>query len=63
MFQLVTVILCGIKTWDDIKIKAFGEENLTWFRKFSGYAHGVLSQDSLAQIVGLVRPDGFPMLP
>ncbi|CAH8222705.1 transposase family protein [Vibrio aestuarianus] len=27
MFQVVTAMLCGMKTWDDIE--AFGEENLT----------------------------------
>ncbi|WP_410175354.1 transposase family protein [Plesiomonas shigelloides] len=52
MFQVVTTMLCGMKTWDDIEV--FGEENLTWFRKFSDYAHGVPSHDTLARIVGLV---------
>lgn len=52
-------MLCGMKTWDDIE--AFGEENLTWFRKFSDYAHGVPSHDTLARIVGLVDPDEFSL--
>ncbi|MDE1311754.1 ISAs1 family transposase [Vibrio aestuarianus] len=59
MFQVVTAMLCGMKTWDDIE--AFGEENLTWFRKFSGYAHGVPSHDTLARIVGLIDPDEFSL--
>ncbi|MGL5430328.1 MAG: transposase family protein, partial [Vibrio sp.] len=57
MFQVVTAMLCGMKTWDDIE--AFGEENLMWFRKFSDYAHGVPSHDTLARIVGLVDPEEF----
>ncbi|HCN6162829.1 TPA: transposase family protein, partial [Escherichia coli] len=41
--QVVTAMLCGMKTWDEIE--GFGEENLTWFRKFSDYSSGVPSHD------------------
>ena len=57
MFQVVTTILCGMKTWDEID--TFGEKNLTWFRKFSDYSHGVPSHDAIARIVSLVDPDEF----
>lgn len=57
MFQVVTAMLCGMKTWDEID--TFGEENLTWFRKFSDYSHGVPSHDTIARIVSLVDPDEF----
>ena len=50
MFQVVTAMLCGMKTWDEIE--AFGEENLEWFRKFSPYLSGIPSQDTTARIVG-----------
>ncbi|MEY8965217.1 transposase family protein [Escherichia coli] len=43
MFQVVTAMLCGMKTWDEIE--GFGEENSTWFRKFSDYSSGVPSHD------------------
>lgn len=59
MFQVVTAMLCGMKTWDEIE--GFGEENLTWFRKFSDYSSGVPSHDTLARIVGLIDPDEFSL--
>ncbi len=59
MFQVVTAMLCGMKTWDEIE--AFGEENLEWFRKFSPYLSGILSQDTTARIVGLVDPEEFSL--
>lgn len=59
MFQVVTAMLCGMKTWDEIE--AFGEENLEWFRKFSPYLSGIPSQDTTARIVGLVDPDEFSL--
>ncbi|WP_342609832.1 ISAs1 family transposase [Vibrio tritonius] len=59
MFQVVTAILSGMKTWDEIE--AFGEENLAWFRTFSGYANGVPSHDTIARIVGLVDPEEFSL--
>jgi hypothetical protein len=48
MFQVVTAMLCGMKTWDEIE--AFGEEDLEWFRKFSPYLSGIPSQDTTAWI-------------
>ncbi|WPC74257.1 ISAs1 family transposase [Vibrio porteresiae] len=57
MFQVVTAMLSGMKTRDEIE--AFGEENMAWFRTFSGYANGVSSHDTIARIVGLVDPEEF----
>ncbi|MEZ9476215.1 ISAs1 family transposase [Vibrio splendidus] len=59
MFQVVTAMLCGMKTWDEIE--AFGEENLEWFSKFSPYLSGIPSQDTTDRIVGLVDPDEFSL--
>ncbi len=59
MFQVMTAMLFGMKTWDEIE--AFGEENLEWFRKFSPYLSGIPSQDTITRIVGLVGPDEFSL--
>ncbi|BEI22400.1 ISAs1 family transposase [Vibrio fluvialis] len=59
MFQVVTAMLCGMKTWDEIE--GFGEENLEWLRKFSPYSSGIPSQDTTARIVGLVDPAEFSL--
>ncbi|WP_375320587.1 ISAs1 family transposase [Aliivibrio logei] len=59
LFQVVTAMLCGMKTWDEIE--AFGEENLEWLKKFSPYLSGIPSQDTTARIVGLVDPDEFSL--
>lgn len=59
MFQVVTAMLCGMKTWDEIE--AFGEDNVEWFRKFSPYLSDILSQAMIARIVGLVGPDEFSL--
>ena len=59
MFQVVTGMLCGMKTWDELE--TFGEENLDWFRKFSPYTSGIPSQDTTARIVGMVDPDEFSL--
>ena len=59
MFQVVTAMLCGMKTWDEIEV--FGEENLEWFRKFSPYSSGIPSQDTTTRIVGLVDPEEFSL--
>lgn len=57
MFHVVTGMLCGFKTWEDIEI--FGEENLDWFRKFSDYSQGVPSHDTIARIIGMIEPEEF----
>ncbi|MBY7834413.1 ISAs1 family transposase [Vibrio fluvialis] len=59
MFQVVTAMLCGMKTW--YEIETFGEENLEWFRKFSDYKYGVPSHDTIARIAGFVDSDEFSL--
>ncbi len=59
MFQVVTGILCGMKTCDEIE--DFGAENLAWFRKFSDYTNGVPSHDTITRILGLVDPEEFSL--
>ncbi|MBK7939716.1 MAG: ISAs1 family transposase [Lewinellaceae bacterium] len=49
----VCAVLSGFEDWEEIGLD-FGEEKLTWLRKYLPYKHGIPSHDTLNRVISLV---------
>lgn len=52
IFLSVCAVLSGFEDWEEIV--DFGEEKLTWLRKYLPYKHGIPSHDTLNRVISLV---------
>lgn len=53
-------VLCGCDTW--VEMEDFGRDRLRWLRRFSPYAAGVPSHDTLMRVFGLLDVEGLQRL-
>ena len=54
---IVSAAISGCTGWQAIKY--FGEEKLTWLRKFLPFEHGIPADDTIARIVRRLCPQTF----
>ncbi len=57
VFLSVCAVLSGFEEWDEIV--DFGEEKLSWLRKYLPYEQGIPSHDTLNRVISLVDDRAF----
>ncbi|MBC7776195.1 MAG: ISAs1 family transposase [Phycisphaerae bacterium] len=57
VFLSVCAVLSGFEEWDEVV--DFGEEKLTWLRKYLPYVHGIPSHDTMNRVISLVDDRAF----
>ncbi len=57
LFLCVCAVVSGAEGWSGIA--QFGQTKLAWFRRFLPYEHGIANEDTLAWVMGRLRPAAF----
>lgn len=57
LFLVTSAVLCGFDSW--VHIELFGNEQLSWLRKFFPYANGIPSHDCLGRLFGAINHEQF----
>jgi predicted transposase YbfD/YdcC len=57
LFLSISAVLSGFEDWDEIA--DFGEEKLTWLRKYLPYENGIPSHDTLNRVISLIDYRSF----
>ncbi|GAB1451011.1 ISAs1-like element ISEc26 family transposase [Draconibacterium sp.] len=57
LFLTISAMLCGAGDWE--LVRTFGEEQLTWLRKFGTFANGAPSTDTLERVFAALNPKAF----
>lgn len=57
LFLCVTGVLCGMNGFAEIS--HFGKKQISWFRQWGKFSHGIPTGQTLSNIFSLVNPDQF----
>lgn len=57
MFLAVSSSICGITDWDEMEM--FGNEQISWFRKFYLFKNGIPSHDTISRLFARLCPKEF----
>lgn len=57
LFLAVSSAICGIVDWDEMEM--FGNEQISWFRKYYAYVNGIPSHDTISRVFAKLDPNEF----
>jgi hypothetical protein len=57
LFLCVCSVISGFEDWDEIA--DFGEEKITWLRKYLPYENGIPSHDTINRVVSMIDYRSF----
>ena len=57
LFVAISSSICGITNWDEMEL--FGKEQISWFRKYYPYKHGIPSHDTISRLFAKLSPKEF----
>ena len=59
--EIILLLLCATLAGADdlVEMQLWGNQNLTFLRRFLPYAHGIPSHDTLGEVIAMLDPDLF----